>query len=694
MGKRALEFEKLKDGRLRTLLDGLWCHTPVCPKDKAQFLNGDVKIRKDQKWVRDFPSEEAIDLLSEKDRLALQDREAERIFDGCWFLNDGEPMYLTGVHYFFLTHFQLPHGGYADFRDVDVMDFLHDEEAVRDEQCIGKVFLGARQRGKTARRACRLLWRSITSIGIRLGIQSKNDESALDVLNKFISHALRNLSALIKPVTDLSTDNAQKKINFKAPARRGKSALTQPKVIALNTTIERRNSKPQAFDGDTLAEHLNDEWAKKQDYDSEERSGVISRMMWRAGKAIGFMWLPSTIDEKEDFEVEMPLRVWTNSDATQRKANGRTETGFVRQFIPAYLGHILDEYGRSQIEASIADIEAAVPSDPVRARRYWRANPRTVDDAFSSADRDSIFNLENLESCRMHLASRPTPYWTQVDLVWDDMARTRVKWVPNKENGRFKLIAQALAFAPLNDVQEAGEVVTLHGTMTRYKPKHGLEYAAGTDPYDAKKVVQLGAASKAAAYAFWKPDLLHEQTQYLPNGEEDPAYWPSDSFIIEYVGRPPSPSVFYEDMVKMCHLLSMPLLPENNKPAIIDYFDNRGYGDFIVGKSAVQETATGKKKKRKTADTPGIAASEASISQYSDRVAEFTNAPLAGDVRRLPFEHQVADLLRFDATNTKKFDAAVATGWTLLNARRHQRTRAAGPTGLSFQDLLPSTYYN
>jgi hypothetical protein len=693
MSQRALEFEKLKDGRLRTLIGEMWCHTPVCPKDKAGFLNGHVKARKDQKWVRDFPSEEAIDLMPEKDRLALQDREADRIFDGCWFLNDGEPMYLTGVHYLFLTHFQLPHGGYADFRDVDVMDFLHDDEALRDPYCVGKIFLGARQRGKTARRACRLLWRAITSVGIRLGIQSKNDESALDVLNKFISHALRNLSALIKPVTDLSTDNAQKKINFKAPARRGKTAQTGPKVIALNTTIERRNAKPQAFDGDTLAESLQDEWAKKQEYDSEERFNVVSRMMWRGGKAIGFIWMPSTIDEKEDFEVEMPLKLWTNADPTRRKANGRTENGLVRQFIPSYLGHMLDEYGRSMVAESIADIDSAAPSDPVAARRYYRANPRTVEDAFSSADRDSIFNLENLDNCRMHLATLPKPYWEQVELVWEDVERTRVKWVPNKENGRVKLIVKALNFAHLNDVQAVGEIVTLHGTMTRYKPKHGLEYAAGTDPYDAKKVVQLGAASKAAAYAFWKPDLLHEQNRLLPNGEEDPAYWPSDSFIVEYVGRPTSPSVFYEDMVKLCHLLSMPLLPENNKPAIIDYFDNRGYSDFIVGKSAVQETAGGKKKK-KGADTPGIAASAESISQYSDRIAEFTNAPLAGDVRRLPFEHQVADLLRFDATNTKKFDAAVATGWTLLNARRHVRKRAAVPTGFSLKDLLPSTYRN
>lgn len=693
MGKRALEFEKQRDGRLMAVISDLPCFTPVCPKDKAAFLNGHVKNRKDQKWARDFPSDEAIDLMPEKDRLALQDREADRIFDGCWFLNDGEPTYLTGVHYFFLTHFQLPHGGYADFRDVDQMDFIHDEQAFNDPYCIGKIFLGARQRGKTARRACRLLWRAITSVGIRLGVQSKNDESALDVLNKFISHALRNLSTLIKPVTDLATDNAQKKINFKAPARRGKTAITGPKVTALNTTIERRNAKPQAFDGDTLAEALQDEWAKKQEYDSEERFNVVSRMMWRGGKAIGFIWMPSTIDEKEDFEVEMPLKMWTQSDPTKRKVNGRTENGLVHQFIPSYLGHMLDEYGRSLVEESIADINAAAPTDPIAARRYYRANPRSVDDAFSSADRDSIFNLENLDACRLHLAALPTPYWQQVDLVWEDAQRTRVKWVPNKENGRFKIIAKALAFAQLNDVKPEGEITTLHGTMTRYKPKHGLEYAAGTDPYDAKKVVQLGAASKAAAYAFWKPDLLHEQTRFLPSEEEDPAYWPSDSFIMEYHGRPASPSVFYEDMVKMCHLLSMPILPENNKPGIIDYFENRGYGDFIIGKNAVKEVPTGKKKKKST-DTPGIAASEQSISQYADRIADFTNDPLAADKRRLPFEHQVADLLRFDATDTKKFDAAVATGWTLLNARRNVRQTFKPVSGLTWAGILPSTYMN
>ncbi|UYZ60087.1 hypothetical protein [Hymenobacter latericus] len=672
--QRSLEFEKLKDGRLKVCIADLDCFTPPVPKDKSGFLNGHVKSRKDQRWERDFPTDEELDLLSEKEYLDLQAREADRIFNGCWFLNDGEPTYLTGVHYTFLTHFQLPSGEYADFREADQKDFLHDEAAFNDPQCIGKIFLGARQRGKTARRACRLFWRAITDMGIRLGIQSKNDESAQDVLNKFVSHALRNLSRLIRPVTDLATDNAQKKINFKAPARRGKTALNSPKVIALNTTIERRNSKPQAFDGDTLAEWLGDEWAKKQDYDSEERFNVVSRMMRRGGKAIGFCWLPSTIDEKEDFEPDMPLRMWKDADPTKRKTTGSTENGLVRLFVPAYEGHIIDAYGRSLIRESIADLEANCPSDPVQAQRYWRANPRDVNDAFATAGRDSIFNVDVLRAVEKKINHELDPHIVQqVDLVWTDHTRTAVKTSPNKENGRFKLVMRALP-PEQNNVVQAGYMQNEQGqTVPTFKPLNDHRYAVGCDPYDARTVAKLSTASKGAAYVLWKPDMLHEQERLGADGVERGGYWPSDSFIVEYINRPPRPQDFYEDMVKLCHFFGCSLLPERQKPGIIHYFENRGYKAFIGGQVALTDTDRKKLAKKKDADNYGHAASTEATVQWSELMAIYSHGPLADDWRRMPFAAQVKDWLSLDVLDTQKYDAAVASGWTLMQARRFVR---------------------
>lgn len=694
--ERALVLKKQRDGRLLAVIGDLPCYTPAVPTAPEGFLNGSVTKRKDQRWARNFPSEEEIEAMPEHEQDALRAREAGRLLDGggAWFLNDGEPTYLTPDHYFFLTHFQLPNGDYAEFREADVKDFMWSVAVSEDEQCIGGIFMGARQRGKTARRAARHLRVAMTTPGVHLGIQSKTDDDAKEILNGYISHALREMSALIKPVTSLSTDDAQTQIAFKAPARRGKAGQAAKKVKALNSRINRKNSKANAYDGRTLYEVLSDEWAKKQEYDTEERMTVISRMMWRKGKRIGRIWMPSTIDEKDDFEVEMPRRIWDNSNPTQRNPNGRTKTGLVRLFISTHEGNILDDYGRSDLAASIADWELNAPdkdSDPIGYRRYCRANPRDPEDGFASANRDSTFNLDNLDAARdantAYFNKHGRYRWVQADLVWEDeVERTRVKVSPNGKNGRFKLIEQALP-VDRNAVLACGTHTSMYGTFTKYKPLHEARNVVGCDPYNARKVANLGAASKAAAYAFWKPDELHERERFDAIGKEVFGYWPSDSFFVEYIGRPPTPDIFFEDMVKLCHLLGAPILIENNKDALLAYFEDRGYGDFMAGKISIVASENNKldKKKKKGDVTPGMAAATGTTEQWAERISSFTHGPLGQDYRRMPFLEQIKSVTDLNIKDTQKYDAAVATGWTLLLARKFRRVPPPPPPRDSYR---------
>ncbi|GGG61173.1 hypothetical protein [Hymenobacter glacieicola] len=691
--QRGIEFTKCKDGRLKAIIGEMECFTPPMPKTPDGFLNGHVKKKADQRWKRDFPDEEEIERLSEYDQEALRTREALRLLYGAWFLNDGEPTYLTPDHYMFLTHFQLINSTYPDYREVDGEDFLWTMNVEADEQCIGGVFMGARQRGKTARRACRILRLAMVTPGAHLGIQSKTDDDAREVLNTFISHALRNMSPLIKPVTSLTTDDPKTEIEFKAPARRGKTAQASKKVRALNSRITRKNSKPNAYDGRTPFELLSDEWAKKQDYDTEERMTVMSRPLWRGGKRIGRIWMYSTIDEKEDFEPEMPERVWNNSNPNERNDKGRTETGLVRLFIPSYKGHIMDEYGRSLIAESIADLEASCPKDPIMARRYWRANPRTVEDGLSSAGGDSILNLEALNETLRKLRGGEIPdnvvQWG--NFAWTDETRTAVKFdqVKDPKNGRFCVVRRCFPDQQ-NHVESDGYVQNEMGQMVqRWKPLHDYRFAIGIDPYDAKSVAKLSTASKGAAYCFWKYDSLNEEKR------DKPEYWPSDSFIVEYVNRPPRPIDFYEDMIKLCHFFGCKILPERQKPGIIHHFQNRGYAAFVNGEVALTDIAARKlrKKKGKQLDNYGHAASVQATEEWAGLLATYSHGRLVDDFRRMPFPAQVKDWLALNVLDTQKNDAAVASGWTLMLARQFTRPpRPASSVSSSAFDLRQ--YFN
>ena len=662
----------------------------MVPKRKEDFINGHVGKKRDQKWVRDFPTEAEIGQLSEGAKDALQDRELDRRENGCWFLNDGEPVFLTGDNYFYLTHFKLPAGYYPDFRVADVLFYWWWKFAIEDDpNCIGGIFLGARQRGKTARAAALLLNYASLNPNVWCGITSKKKEDAKDVFQLFVVTGWQNMSALIRPKAPAG-DAPKSELLFAAEARKGRAAQGV-RQWALNSKIDYRDSKENAYDSKTLARKFTDEPFKEQLYNSEERRKIESRMLWRGGVAIAKMLLASTIDEQEAFDPAIAEKMWGEANPAALTATGRTENGLKRLMMPSTEAHITDAYGRSLTAQSLADIEGNAPHDPVARRSYYRANPRHEADAFSMGGKDSIFNLENLDAANLRVAGLEQPEWRRVDLAWMDANDTAkgVKTVDNDVNGRFKVIMRALP-AVLNNVQSRGTHLSPLGEMVRYQPLNNALFSIGTDPYDARSVADPKSASQAASYCYWKIDALHEAEKTDYRGREKAGYWPSGGFVVEYVNRPPRPADFYEDMVKLCHLFGCGILPENQKPGIIAHFEDRGYSDFIQGKISI--IGSRDKPKAKTRhDTPGMAASPDATGQWAERIAEYTHGLLGEDLRRMPFAHQIKDVATLNILDTKKNDAGVATGWTLLLAMRYTRPK---PAGVAAMLTSLSTYFN
>lgn len=697
-------YKKVK-GCLQAVVGNILVTTPPIPP-LSEFINGDVTDWRKQKWDRSraYPTEEAIASMKPGEQDALRAREATRLLDGggAWLMLAGKPFYLTPDHYFFLTHFQLPELEHPTFYEADAKDYLWNVGVEQDLYCIGGVFMGARQRGKTARRAARKLRLAMTSPGKMLGIQSKTEDAARDVLNRFISHALRNMSDLIRPITNLATDDAQTKIEFKEPARRGKAAQNAPRLRALNSLIVRKNSKATAFDGVTLYELLSDEWAKKQDYDTEERLTVVSRMMWaRDGRRKGRIWMYSTIDEKEDFEVEMPRRVWEGSNTLQRLPNGRTKTGIVSLFMSCLEASVVDEFGRNDIPASLKLWEENAPdkeTDPIGYRRYCRANPRTPEDGFASGNKDSTFNLDALDDARDNNTSYFNQtgkyYWQTCNLVPDetDPEGLRRKIVPTK-SGRFQIVREAMP-TDLNAFSVKGTHTSILGTFPLVEPLNEARNVVGCDPYNARRVRDLGAASRAAAYCFWKPDELHEREKLIPGTNvERPGYWPSDSFFIQYLIRPATPQIFFEDMISLCLITGAPILIENNKDALLAHFEDRGMAPFMAMNTSIVASINAKidQKQRKTkkGETFGVAASAnaqgGTTDQWAERISAYTHGPLILDPRRMPFNEQIGSIVTLNLADTKKYDAAVATGWTMLLARRFRKVNPPPPPRESYR---------
>ena len=59
---------------------------------------------------------------------------------------------------------------------------------------------------------------------------------------------------------------------------------------------------------------------------------------------------------------------------------------------------------------------------------------------------------------------------------------------------------------------------------------------------------------------------------------------PSNHFFLEYIARPQTAEIFFEDVLMACVFYGMPILCENNKPRLLYHFKNRGYRGFSMNR--------------------------------------------------------------------------------------------------------------
>jgi len=92
--------------------------------------------------------------------------------------------------------------------------------------------------------------------------------------------------------------------------------------------------------------------------------------------------------------------------------------------------------------------------------------------------------------------------------------------------------------------------------------------AFGCDSYDISGTVD-GRGSKGA---------LHGLTKF---SMEDA---PPNTFFLEYVARPQTSEIFFEDVLMALVFYGMPILAENNKPRLLYYLKRRGYRGYSMNR--------------------------------------------------------------------------------------------------------------
>ena len=602
------------------------------------------------------------------------DEEFRRREEGFWFTNDGKPVWITGTQYMYLQWSKIDVGA-PDFREANRLFFIFWEACKADKRCYGMCYLKNRRSGFSFMSSAEAVNLATLASDSRYGILSKSGADAKKMFTDKVVPISINYPFFFKPVQD-GMDRPKSELAYRVPA----SKFTRKKITAneklediqgLDTTIDWKNTGDNSYDGEKLALLVHDESGKWERPDNILNNWRVTKTCLRLGSRIIGKCMMGSTSNALDKGGENFKKLYNSSDVTKRNRNGQTKSGLYSLFIPMewnYEGFI-DEYGvpvfttpdidRFDPNGELIDVGVidnwqnevdGLKDDSDGLNEFYRQFPRTTEHAFRDETKGSIFNLVKLyEQIDYNEEMKNTLGITQGNFQWvNGIKDSQVIFYPDPK-GRFKV-----SWVPPQELQN--RVVLKNGV------KHpGNEHmgAFGCDSYDISGTVD-GIGSKGA---------LHGLTRF--SMEEAPA----NSFFLEYLSRPPTAEMFFEDVLMALVFYGMPILAENNKPRLLYYLRRRGYRGFsmnrpdkIWNKLSVAEKEVG-----------GIPNSSEDIKQAHAAAIEMyiqghVGIKQDGTHGDCYFNELLNDWTKFDINKRTKHDASISSGLAIMANNRHLYT--------------------
>jgi len=669
------------------LLDGLKIVLPSIPKDKSKILFSKEKVF-NQYWRR---TEMPFGLTPDTEEAFAEYivEEFRRRREGIWFMNNGKPEFLTGTHYFSMQWGKMEdNGGYMDFRYAQRDMFYHTEACVIDDRCLGQDFVKSRRTGFTYEKIWRMLNDSTSTSNARLGITSKSDNDASMAFSKF-SYGYLNLPFFFKPIVK-GAEDSNKFLEFAKPSDRSKMAKKKKDTNTddyLNTVIDYMPTKDDAYDGQKMFRYLGDEASKWQRPSNFEKHwGQISPTFDEGGMIVGKAFVGSTVNAMNKGGAEFK-KLYLSSQVNKRdNTTERTPSGLYSYFLPAHknMTEFTDKFGvchevvekgqffvnnkgQKKYIGSVQFLEARRKSkrkeSDVAYNEELRAFPMTIDEAFRDELVKALFNTERIyEQVKFNDDSGTSETLTQGGFHWKDgIPDTEVIWTPNRD-GRF-----LVSWIPNKEMTNRNELRLGFGGYSKFPLNDDLG-AFGCDPYDISGTVEGvmtdGSYNEETSRA--SKGSLHGLTSFTLGDA------PSNLFFLEYVARPKTAEMFFEDVLMACVFYGMPILIENNKPRLLYHFKNRGYRNFAItrfDKASNRLSPTEKEiggVPNSSEDMKQIHAS--AIEAYIDKYVGINKE--TEECGSMPFNMTLYDWVKFDINNRTKFDAAISSGLAIMAVNR------------------------
>ena len=598
---------------------------------------------------------------------------------GHWFKNNGVPTYITGTHYMYLQWTKIDVGN-PDFREANRVFYLFWEACKADKRSFGMCYLKIRRSGFSFMSSSEGVNQATITRDARIGILSKTGADAKKMFTDKVVPISNNYPFFFKPIQD-GMDKPKTELAYRVPAskitKKNMYDIGIEELDGLDTTIDWKNTSDNSYDGEKLQYLLHDESGKWERPENILNNWRVTKTCLRLGsKVIGKCMMGSTSNAL-DKGGENFKKLFEDSDGGKRNQNGQTKSGLYNLFIPMewnFEGYI-DKYGMPVLhtpDKPIIGIDgedittgainywenevSSLSNDPDALNEFYRQFPRTESHAFRDESKQSLFNLTKIyQQIDYNDSLMLGQHITRGSFSWQNGVKdTKVIFSPNK-SGRF-----LVSWTPGVSLQN------------RVNVRNGIKYPAnehlgtfGCDSYDISGVV-VGKGSNGA---------LHGLTKF----NMDDA--PSNTFFLEYIARPQTAEIFFEEVLMACVFYGMPILCENNKPRLLYHFKNRGYRGFSMNRpdkrfnklSKTERELGGIPNTSEDVKQSHAAAIESYIEKYIglDFEGHYRDPETIGN---MPFQKTLIDWAKFDISNRTKFDAAISSGLAIMANQKHLYT--------------------
>jgi len=560
-------------------------------------------------------------------------QEWDRRLNGFWYMNNGKPTYLTGLHYLYLQWWSIDIG-YPKFRIPDLEKFYFMEYCIQDPLCMGMLEVTKRRFGKSFVAGLFVTEYTTRTKMTNGGIQSKTGSDAKKFFAKTVVNPFRRLPKFFRPEYDMSLGvNPKSEMRFQKTNVRGKKAEENVDKDELGSVIDHQSADTVAYDGQKLHRYVADECGKTTEVNVYDRHEVVRYcLLDDEGQIIGKALYTTTVEklttEKDGVQDAFKL-LWEESNQEKRQDNGTTSSGLYRFFMSAKRTRNFDDFGHPDEEKTLAQILAdrdTVKNNQRALSARIRKEPLTIDEAFSTDSDKCIFNVMNIGAREAYLKEHPVLkrhiiFYRDIDQV--------VRWraINDKEEDFHWVITQ---FPPV------GEENKFTTDLKLKKPARAHDGAIAIDGYSNSQGGKYG--SKASAWIGRRYDLLNPEH--------------TGKAIGHLYGRPQIKETLHEQVLLAAEFYGYQAWYEHNSDDYLSYFRERGrvlyLGSYPL--SAMDPN------KRDADRHKGFPTTPFSLTKQTDVGIMYFES----HIDSIDFENLLEDAKKFDPNNRTEYDITVS----------------------------------